>query len=439
MKKLTNNKPLKIYFVGYALAHYFNDFLNKLQSHCNAKITVFTYKESERFIGEGVYQTFDNIDFKVIELQNTTERIANYYPRFEIGKFKSPSYNYLNGLDTYISSNHPDIIVASGAYMQMYLYNNSIKSAIRKANTKLVFRTIPFQQLSYDVLLAQESKYLKPLELNSLPRLLRYFTETLGIDKLYYNKVRKRTLLRNVYSKRKLFNFPDAHACYVPSGIKIYTSYGVPNHKIHIMLNSPDTDKLLNQNNIVNNYENFKKDPFRIVHVGRLIKRKKVDLLLKALRETQKIEPRLNLVIIGNGPEKEDLKNLTKELELSSSVNFKGGVYDPLELAQEMKQASVYVLAGMGGLSLNEAMCFELPIICSVCDGSEEYLVKHGENGYIFKEDDENDLSQKILKILMNPSLQKQMSKNSIEIIEEEINIHTVCENYKNLFYSLVK
>lgn len=434
-----NDKPFKIYFVGYALAHYFNDFLNKLQSHCDAEITVFTYKETERFIGEGVYQTFENIEFKVIELQNHSEPIPNYYSKFEIGKFKTPSYNYLKDLDNYINDNKPEIIVTSSAYMEMYMYNKAIKSSIKKAGTKLIFRTIPFQQPTYQELLQQESKHLKPLEFNTLPKPLVSFMKGSGIGKIYYDKVRKKTLLHNVYAKKKLFNFPHAHACYVHSGKIVYRSYGVPDEKIHIMLNSPDTDKLLHNNSIVNNDENFKQDPYRIVHIGRLIKRKKVDLLLRALKEAKKTEPRLNLVVIGNGPEKENLKKLTKELELSDSVVFKGGIYDPLELAKEMKQASVYVLAGMGGLSLNEAMCFELPIICSVCDGSEKYLVRHSENGYIFKEDDESDLSNKILQILMNPSFQKQMSKKSIEIIQEEINIHTVCDNYKNLFYSLVK
>ena len=61
-----------------------------------------------------------------------------------------------------------------------------------------------------------------------------------------------------------------------------------------------------------------------------------------------------------------------------------------------MNESTVYVLAGMGGLSINDAMCFSLFVICLVCDGTEKDLVADGVNGYFFKEGDANDLVDKI-------------------------------------------
>jgi len=60
-----------------------------------------------------------------------------------------------------------------------------------------------------------------------------------------------------------------------------------------------------------------------------------------------------------------------------------------------MSASSVYVLAGMGGLSINDAMAYGLPVICSVCDGTERDLVTHHGNGLFFRENNVVDLSVK--------------------------------------------
>jgi hypothetical protein len=165
-------ESLKVYFVGYGLAHYFNDLLNKLQEYSGVKITVFTYSGVEKNIGQGVFQTYENIEFETIDLETSSEPKSNYFPKLEVGKFKAPNYNYLKGLDEYILQDKPDIIVTSSAYMEMYLYNKNIQNAIKKSGTKLIFRTIPFQQPLFEELLLDESKKLELLDLQSLPQLM---------------------------------------------------------------------------------------------------------------------------------------------------------------------------------------------------------------------------------------------------------------------------
>jgi len=113
---------------------------------------------------------------------------------------------------------------------------------------------------------------------------------------------------------------------------------------------------------------------------------------------------------------------------------FIGAIYDANLLGKYLLASSVYVLAGMGGLSINDAMCFGRPIICSVCDGTEKRLVRDGYNGLYFEHGDQNDLTQKILYLLKNPRLQLKMGLNSSSIIKNEINIHTVIKGYMNAF-----
>ena len=77
----------------------------------------------------------------------------------------------------------------------------------------------------------------------------------------------------------------DAHVDYIEVAYEIFSTYGVDKKKIFITYNSPDTDKLL-EVNVKYNIRNaiLPYNPFRIIHVGRLVKWKRVDLLIKALK-----------------------------------------------------------------------------------------------------------------------------------------------------------
>jgi glycosyltransferase involved in cell wall biosynthesis len=169
----------------------------------------------------------------------------------------------------------------------------------------------------------------------------------------------------------------------------------------------------------------------RLVHVGRLVAWKRVDMLLKAFVRIKKKYDDAELLVIGMGPEEDKLKNLCANLGVNRSVRFLGGVYDPQLLGHYLLSSQLYVLAGMGGLSINEAMCFGLPILCSVGDGTEKILVREEINGKYFIDGDEEDLAVKIDYLFAHPDLMARMGAKSTEIIRNEINIHTVIEGYR--------
>jgi glycosyltransferase involved in cell wall biosynthesis len=94
----------------------------------------------------------------------------------------------------------------------------------------------------------------------------------------------------------------------------------------------------------------------------------------------------------------------------------------------------VYVLCGMGGLSINDAMCFAKPVICSVADGTERRLVREGFNGYYFENGDQGSLNEVVVKLLGDSDKVTTFGVNSLEIIKNEVNIHTVLREYDNAF-----
>jgi glycosyltransferase involved in cell wall biosynthesis len=92
----------------------------------------------------------------------------------------------------------------------------------------------------------------------------------------------------------------------------------------------------------------------------------------------------------------------------------------------------------MGGLSINDAMAYGLPVICSVCDGTERDLVTHHGNGLFFRENNVVDLSEKIALLLRDPALRKKMGEASLRVIEERINLESVSDRYLDAFRKIV-
>jgi len=235
-----------------------------------------------------------------------------------------------------------------------------------------------------------------------------------------------------------IYRIVDANLNYVNEAYDLLNTYGVPKEKIFVTFNSPDTDVLLEA------YEEAKKqgpllplNKYRIISVGRLVRWKRVDILIRAFKILINNYKDLELIIIGTGPEEKNLKELAKNLDVERYIKFEGSVYDPVRLGQYYLSSQIFVQPGMGGLAINEAMCFEKPIICSVCDGTEKDLVREGFNGIYFKEGDADDLANKIENLYQNPQRVKEMGLNSLSIIKNEINIHTVVDRYRKAFNSL--
>jgi glycosyltransferase involved in cell wall biosynthesis len=157
------------------------------------------------------------------------------------------------------------------------------------------------------------------------------------------------------YSYKRAFNLVDAHVDYTEEAFEIFGSYGVPKEKIFIIYNSPDTDLILAEKAKIEGINTvLPENPLRLLHVGRLVEWKRVDMLMDVFNRLLKDFPTAELVIIGTGPEEQNLKNQAQLLGIEHRVIFTGGVYEMTTLGQYFNASLVYVLAGMGGLSIGE-------------------------------------------------------------------------------------
>ena len=160
-----------------------------------------------------------------------------------------------------------------------------------------------------------------------------------------------------------------------------------------------------------------------ILFVGRLQARKNVDLLLGACAEIGS-QPRL--VIVGDGPEREALGSLAGEIY--PGAEFVGAKHGT-ELKPYFTEADLFVLPGTGGLAVQEAMSYGLPVIVAQGDGTQDDLVRES-NGWQIPPDDFDALVSTMKNALSDAARLRRMGEESYRIVKEEINIEKMVETF---------
>jgi glycosyltransferase involved in cell wall biosynthesis len=158
------------------------------------------------------------------------------------------------------------------------------------------------------------------------------------------------------------------------------------------------------------------RDGNRIVFVGRLTTEKQIDVILRAIA---KLDPALDVRfdIVGSGDQRRNLENLTSELGLTERVHFHGHTSDE-ELRSLLTNASVFAIASIAELqsiATMEAMASGLPIVAADAVALP-HLVHDGENGYLFRPGDVDDLAEKLTTVLTLPQEERvRLQQGSLE------------------------
>lgn len=142
-----------------------------------------------------------------------------------------------------------------------------------------------------------------------------------------------------------------------------------------------------------------------IVSAGRLAEEKNWVTLLQAFAMVQKAQPKIRLVLLGDGPQSEELRQLAGELEIAERVTFVGKVSFE-EIPNYFKAADFFAFASVTetqGLVTLEAMAAGLPVVAVDASGTRDIL-EDGKQGFL-TENDPKALAKAIIKLSKDSDL----------------------------------
>jgi glycosyltransferase involved in cell wall biosynthesis len=174
----------------------------------------------------------------------------------------------------------------------------------------------------------------------------------------------------------------------------------------------------------------------RVVFTGRLHPQKNLDTLLDAWSAVVR-RAGANLILVGQGPDRERLGARAEALGVASHVQFLGAVADP---APVLRAASAFVLPSVAeGMSnsLLEAMATALPCLASRIGGNID-LLDEGRTGLLLPSDAPAAWSSALIRVLDDPGLARQLGAAARRRIEAEFAMPVVVDRYLDLYRKLL-
>ncbi|MDZ7798466.1 MAG: glycosyltransferase family 4 protein [Patescibacteria group bacterium] len=202
--------------------------------------------------------------------------------------------------------------------------------------------------------------------------------------------------------------------------------------KISVVYNGVDFKKF-------NNINTQKDVEPTICYIGRLVKYKKVDILIKALKKIKNNLPQIKLKIIGSGPEINKIKTLAKNLDLENNITFLGFIKNHEKVIAHLKKSHVFclpsIVEGFGMVAV-EAMAAGIPYVCTNIPPIRE-ATKNGKGGLLFEKNNINDLKNKLLKILLDNQLYQSLA-NEGPVYTKRYDWSKIGQELEKTYYNLV-
>jgi glycosyltransferase involved in cell wall biosynthesis len=156
-----------------------------------------------------------------------------------------------------------------------------------------------------------------------------------------------------------------------------------------------------------------KRNGFKMIAVARIVERKGLQDVIKALAQLQ--TPDISLLIVGTGNYEKKLKKLCEDLSMQSAVSFHGFCH-PQKLPELLIQNDVFILTSLAesfGTAFAEAMACGLPVIASNTGGIPDYV--GSENGILIDPGNIDQIKNAILKMKSSNDLRTEMRRNNRE------------------------
>jgi len=210
-----------------------------------------------------------------------------------------------------------------------------------------------------------------------------------------------------------------------------------PNQTLETIYNFVDEREYMPSNSSnLKSYFNIDEDEKVIIHVSNFRKVKHVQDVISSFAYIRR-EMNSKLLLVGDGPEMNNIIKRVKSLGLEKDVLFLGKQDNVSELYAISDLKLLLSEKESFGLVLLEAMACGVPCIGTDVGGIPE-VISHGENGFIVPLHDVESVAKFALEILTNQDIHNRMKKAAIETVSEKFHSSLIVSQYEKLYEKVV-
>ncbi len=183
----------------------------------------------------------------------------------------------------------------------------------------------------------------------------------------------------------------------------------------------------------------------RIVTIARLVEKKGVEYGIRAVAKVKELNQNIEYSIVGDGPLKEELKQLIHELHIADAVKLIGWKdrYEVLELLKDADILLAPSITSRNGdqegipVTLMEGMAMGLPVVSTEHSGIPE-LIDNGVSGYIVPERDVDALAEKMRYLIEHPEIWGEMGQAGRAYVEDHYNCDKLNDRLVEIYRELL-
>jgi glycosyltransferase involved in cell wall biosynthesis len=212
-----------------------------------------------------------------------------------------------------------------------------------------------------------------------LKKVIRILYFRLANALLLYGNYSKEIMMRSGFSEKKMFVIYNSLDC--SEQLKMVNSA-----KFYILSN--EKAKIFNDPSL-----------FTTIFIGRLVKGKKVELVIKAVKDFSLKKTPINCIIVGDGPEIDFIKNYISSNNLEGKVFLTGALHEEKDICKYFEMADLMVSPGNVGLNCIHSLVYGVPVLTHDdfrFQNPEVEAIAPGETGFLFEYNNHDDMLRKL-------------------------------------------
>jgi glycosyltransferase involved in cell wall biosynthesis len=176
-----------------------------------------------------------------------------------------------------------------------------------------------------------------------------------------------------------------------------------------------------------------------LIWVGHLTPPKRLDTILRAMVRVVSNHSDCHLVVAGDGKLRFSYERLVEELDIKTHIHFQGSVPHP-QVLQMLRSADFLIHCSEHeglGIAIMEAMAAALPVVASRVGGVPD-LVYEGKTGFMLSPDDVEGYADRIIALLKNDQLRKELGNNGRKFAEKYLNKDTILSQTEEVYQNVL-